>query len=548
MDPEGEILSLIIISAELFGGAPVDATLDNEVIVSSDSYAAVQGEGTISEDIIVSLDAQGGNPVEATLDESFVISSDSYAAIQGEGTISEEIVISSDIDGDRGNSGTILEEISILMDGDGVSDPTGDVAALLVIECSIIVDNGYTVSGSIPITVGSLTIVDNGYVVSGSLPITISSDSFAAIQGTGEISKNIAIGVTCRGGFYNAGAVVPRFSVVQFPIPISANARGGLPQTINSNVIISATAVGRRIIPTTITINAQAIGIVGNIGFSSQPTLDILISSVSFAQYGALKTGTINAPITISSSASGRLFPSGALDKQVVITADADGLSTAVESLYGRVVISSNALGGVRNQGTISKSITISSTIGAQTQIRSGTLSRPIIITPNIQGRVNFRGVISAPIIVAARSTNRAVSFLNPTTPVPITFRHGSINTSVIITATATTADQVPIGSAVNAITVSANISGRVLLFAGAIASPVIIISRAYDVDYGVSVPKATADIVLQENIFGINLPKSTVQAVVQQPQRLIASKSVAYAVIASGEEINPGYQAILFF
>ena len=328
--------------------------------------------------------------------------------------------------------------------------------------------------------------------------------------------------------------------------------------TINKAIVIHAAAIGRPtpygIVAKSIRIFCSASGNTRNSTFIGSISRQIPITILARGQYGYSRSGSIYKPISIVASFQGNSPIAGVINKPITIRATILGSRTAVNSIYGRVIVSSNIRSTVRVTATLNKSLPLTSIILGASSAPTGSINHaPVIIRSFVFAKATVAGFIGRPfnparILISGSPDNRARSFLSPGNPVPQDFRHGRAAVTVTIGCTIVTANQPARGSISTRVPIRSNILSRTLKFSGRIISPVVITARAYDSIYGVSVPKTTVHAISSDIIYGVNLTKTNINVVLQQQtDALILGKAIAYAVISPvGAPSN--YQAVLFF
>ena len=390
-------------------------------------------------------------------------------------------------------------------------------------------------------------------------PVVIQLNTLTYHGQSAALDKSLIISSNIRANAYLEGELYPRQAFIQKRLPITAEMIGGV-QAIAADVLIEADMSGYAIEPMKVEIVSEIYGQTGDFlrsGRFGEPFVGLVIDIPihATAVFGHIYTGGIAAPISISSQMTGLLVPQGTITKSVVISSEIEVETTTINSLYGEIDIAASLFGlSSTTEGTIDKTITIEANITAFTNYVSGDIDQMIPLTFVATGNVPNIGIVDQVVTIKSKDSNRARSYMPNGEAVPISFRHGSINTPVVIGCEAVEGG-VPIIYGIGEATVfiysdpngtRGNVVGR----GGVIDSTVIIGSEIFDTLYGVVVDKIETNAVVYDLKEGINVPKIGGHAVLgMENNSVFISKTVGYAVIApSAIPETETYNAIFFF
>lgn len=510
----GNVESQVIVGATLksFYDAQVSADVDIEVTAFSDF--GYLGETTA--DIIILSDITSGHGVSGEGIGGLLVSSNISTrhgtASQIEGIVDVEI----DSVSQFGFDGSIDSEIDFNADGQG----THAIGAQI----------------EIPIEIGCLWLGLHGQ--GSTLPAIV------------RILSNT------RGGAYPDLNSAIRFGHIdETPIVVSCSALAAI-NSINADVVIRSNSTAEVIPPLDVIISALAFGQTGGFlrdGYIGEPVVgyQLQINSAITGIIGQLHRGSITAPITISATVSGRMVPQGTINSPIPITPSIQGQSTTVNSLFGFVPIEATALGASGQQGgLISTEIAIAADLRAGTDFRRADITSTVPISITASGAAITTGFTENPISI--KSNSRARSFLPSGEPVPQSFRNGTIESVIEITATleSPTSTFGIVEAEFSIVTDINSTRGQVLGRSAEIAATIVVQAFLSDTLHGVTVTKIENSAVVYDLIDGIAVAKIGNMAVTGLPDQGVAiGKSVIYAVIAPSEEqVTNEYNAILFF
>lgn len=399
----------------------------------------------------------------------------------------------------------------------------------------------------------------------GAIPVTASLNNeiiiypyIWSLQGrSASGNAPVTINSNIRAGFYTEGSVYPRFGHLRPTVIINPNNMVGGTTSVNGKVVISCSASAYIIPPINVVISAQMVGIGGafpRVGQIGRPIIGVpltMLTTQMSGQFGNSYSGSASASVNISSSITGFIEPNGSINRPVTISSTATGSSTVIHSLYSQVKIGFAALGlHGDNTGTINRQINVVPHINGLVDFKTGTISRQFSPTMTAQGRSVLNGHVNFEVVIGSAPTNRARSYLPDGSPVPLSFRHGYIAANIPLAITAISDETGRSGSIGAEVAIKGILAGGTTARAGSIAANVLIRAAIYDSFYGTTIAKIETGVIVYDLIEGVNIAKMDGYTVTGMPSDSISiGKAVGYAVIAPTEIVETDtYSAIIFF